>query len=140
MAKPGRKVRPASALRVRPGDGRLPAPPSHITGEASIAWVDVVRRLSEAGNLKRADPVLIEEYATFVALFRQARETVEREGLLVTGGHGSTHPHPATEIMNACAIRLRGLVHDLQLSPKTSGTAPDPSESESDNRWGGLFS
>jgi P27 family predicted phage terminase small subunit len=138
MARPGRKPRALAAARLRPGNERLPAPPSHITGEASIAWVDVVRRLSEAGNLKRADPVLIEEYATFVALFRQARETVEREGLLVTGGHGSTHQHPACEVMNSAALRLRGLIHDLCLSPASAKGAPDPSEAGQDH-WGGLF-
>jgi P27 family predicted phage terminase small subunit len=138
MAKPGRKVRAAAALRAG-AKGRLPAPPAHIKGEAAVAWRDVVKRLVAAGNLARSDPALVEQYATFTALFKQARATVEREGLTVEGGHGSTHQHPAYEVMNSAALRLRGIVHDLRLSPKTSGTAADPGEAAADNKWGGLF-
>jgi P27 family predicted phage terminase small subunit len=144
VAKRGRKTKADEQGRKarRPAPGDRWACPGHLSGmpEAASAWAHAVELLRENGTLDATDPTLIEAYATARAMLRAAVQTVELEGLTVTGAHGGMAQNPACGIADKALLRLRGLIADMGLSPasaKLSNAGKPTSPGES--KWGDLL-
>jgi P27 family predicted phage terminase small subunit len=104
----GRKAKP-----VGPGvPSEAPECPAWVKGEAAAEWRRVVPMLADAGTIHRVDLAILTAYCTTFALWRQAREQVETDGLLVEG-----KLHPCARFADQSLKQLRGLLDQLGFTP-----------------------
>jgi P27 family predicted phage terminase small subunit len=124
---------------VAPDDTAGWEPPGHLPPDAVGPWRHLVDKLAEVGNLSRVDPMLIEAYATNVALFRRAQAELSAGKLTSKNRAGTVVVNPACNVVNTTTMRIKAIVYDLGLCPATSKYAAGKGEGETD-KWGGLFS
>lgn len=112
--------------------------PDYLTdrGRAVYGWL--VGVLREAGRLSRTDPRLIEAYAVNYDLLVTAYEEIKRDGLTVVSDRGNKNPHPLLTAVNQSTQRLKTIITDLGLNPRTYGGAPEPG-GDGDDQWGDLL-
>lgn len=132
----GRKQIPVTARSRR--ESTAPNPPEYLTKEAREEYGRMVGVLLAAGTLEQTDTRLIEAYAIQVSMLRDAHRAIAKDGAYIEGSHGGTVAHPATNVINTATMRLKGIIHDLGLSPASArhgGANVEPSE----DKWGGLL-
>lgn len=83
-----------------------PAPPS-LSEAAAEAWREVIA--AHGPGADRIAGPLLEEYAQAVAVAREARGRVDREGLVVADAKGSPIPHPALSVEAKALDTIRRL-------------------------------
>ena len=104
----GRKAKGAA-----PGvPSEAPECPAWVTGEAAVEWRRVVPILESAGTIHRVDLAILAAYCTTFALWRQSRERVENDGIIV-----GDKLHPAARFADQCLKQLRGLLDQLGFTP-----------------------
>jgi P27 family predicted phage terminase small subunit len=113
-------------------------PPDHLSDVSREAWRHVVGLLDAAGNLDRTDPMLVEMYATNVAMLRDAQKALEESGAVVEGRWGPL-TNPACGVVNMASMRLKAIINDLGLCPASSKRAAGKSEATVANKWDGLL-
>jgi len=103
----------------------LPAPPPHLSSTSAEWWnLTVARYVLEEHHLK-----LLQLAAEAWDRAAQARQQLEREGLIVQGREGPK-PHPCASIERdsrlAFARLLRELDLDTEASPRPGHNGPPP--------------
>lgn len=107
----GRKVKaPPSFRRV------APSPPSWLSAEAAAEWKRIVPGLQRLDLLKEEDRATLTAYCETWATFKEATQTVQREGLTIDAKQG-TLPHPAVAIARNAGRELRAFANLFGLSP-----------------------
>lgn len=109
----GRTVNPGPAFKRLP-----PEAPEWLTDEARAEWDRVLPGLSRLDLLKPEDRAALAAYCEAWATFRQATETVQRDGLTIEAKQG-TLPHPAVGIARAAGRELRSWAGHFGLTPST---------------------
>ena len=139
MARPGPKPRLASYTRRPPGADKAPEwpVPPHLGEIARGEFIRLVRVLRERGTLVATDPGIVEAAATCYEAFRIAQATLDEDGLFLTGDHG-LRTHPGVKVVLDMTGRLRQVLSDLGLTPKTSLVGGSTPSTEAD-KWGDLL-
>lgn len=122
----GRDVNPGPAFKRLP-----PEAPAWLSDEARAEWDRVVPGLSRLDLLKPEDRAALAAYCEAWATFREATETVAREGLTFVAKQG-TLPHPAVGIARAAGRELRAWAGHFGLTPSTEQALARGSENEPD--------
>jgi P27 family predicted phage terminase small subunit len=122
----GRTVNTGPAFKRLP-----PEAPAWLTDEARAEWDRVVPGLSRLDLLKPEDRGSLAAYCEAWATFREATETVAREGLTFEAKQG-TLPHPAVGIARSAGRELRAWAAHFGLTPSTEQQLARGSEHEPD--------
>lgn len=109
----GRKVNPGPAFKRVP-----PAPPEWLSEEARAEWDRVMPELSRLDLVKESDRAGLAAYCEAWATFREATETVQREGLTIEAKQG-TLAHPAVAIARNAGREVRSWAAHFGLTPST---------------------
>ncbi|WP_217235457.1 phage terminase small subunit P27 family [Streptomyces sp. AC555_RSS877] len=109
----GRQVNVGPAFKRVP-----PQPPEWLSEEAAAEWARVVPGLSRLDLLKPEDRAGLAAYCEAWAVFREATETVQREGLTIEARQG-TLAHPAVGIARAAGREMRSWAGHFGLTPST---------------------
>ncbi|MFH9215463.1 phage terminase small subunit P27 family [Streptomyces globisporus] len=109
----GREVQPGPAFVRVP-----PEAPDWLTEEAAAEWARVLPGLARLELLKPEDRAALAAYCEAWATFRQATETVKREGLTIEARQG-TLTHPAVGIARAAGREVRAWAAHFGLTPSS---------------------
>ncbi|WP_432147945.1 phage terminase small subunit P27 family [Streptomyces sp. bgisy029] len=109
----GRKVATGPEFRRVP-----PAAPEWLSPEAAAEWDRVMPELSRLDLVKEQDRAALAAYCEAWATFREATETVQREGMTIDAKQG-TLAHPAVGIARAAGRELRSWAAHFGLTPST---------------------
>nr|BEK68845.1 phage terminase small subunit P27 family [Kitasatospora purpeofusca] len=109
----GRKVNPGPDFKRVP-----PAAPEWLSTEARAEWDRVLPELSRLDLVKEGDRAALAAYCEAWSVFREATETVQREGLTIEARQG-TLAHPAVAIARAAGRELRSWAAHFGLTPST---------------------
>lgn len=109
----GREVNPGPAFKRVP-----PEAPEWMSDEAAEEWARVLPGLARLEILKPEDRAALAAYCEAWATFRQATETVQREGLTIEAKQG-TLTHPAVGIARAAGRELRAWAAHFGLTPSS---------------------
>lgn len=109
----GRPVHAGPAFKRVP-----PEAPEWLTDEARAEWDRVVPGLTRLDLLKPEDRAVLASYCETWAVFVEATQTVQREGLTIEAKQG-TLAHPAVGIARAAGRELRALAAHFGLTPST---------------------
>ncbi|MFF9894963.1 phage terminase small subunit P27 family [Streptomyces longispororuber] len=124
----GRPVNPGPAFKRVP-----PQAPEWLSDEAAAEWARVVPGLQRLELLKPEDRAALAAYCEAWAVFREATETVQREGLTIEAKQG-TLAHPAVAIARNAGRELRSWAAHFGLTPSTEqALAKGPDDGEDDN-------
>lgn len=124
----GREVNPGPAFRRLP-----PEPPEWLSEEAAAEWARVVPGLARLEILKAEDRAALASYCEAWATFREATETVQREGLTIEARQG-TLTHPAVGIARAAGREVRAWAAHFGLTPSSEqALAKGADDGEDDN-------
>lgn len=101
---------------------KLPRPPKHLSDEAKSIWRQVVAgwEIDEAGLL-----VLRQALEAFDRL-NQARELIDREGIVVTDPSGRKRAHPALAVEKEARLALLRAWRQLGLDVEPPGPVGRP--------------
>ncbi|NJP42282.1 phage terminase small subunit P27 family [Actinacidiphila epipremni] len=122
----GREVNSGPAFKRLP-----PEAPEWLSDEARAEWDRVLPGLARLDLLKPEDGAALAAYCEAWATFREATETVQREGLTTDAKQG-TLPHPAVGIARAAGRELRAWAGHFGLTPSTEQALARGSENEPD--------
>lgn len=117
------KVRRGTLRKHRdPGPVAVPLPLElrplgELPPHAQEAWDQVVPPLVEAGVVSFIDAPLLTELCSALGVARQARETVEAEGVFVTGAKGGLVTHPAWRVQRDATVLALRIAEQYGLSP-----------------------
>ncbi|MFE5662447.1 phage terminase small subunit P27 family [Streptomyces niveus] len=122
----GREVNPGPAFKRIP-----PTAPDWLSEEAASEWDRVMPELARLELVKEADRAALAAYCEAWATFRDATETVAREGLTIEAKQG-TLAHPAVGIARAAGREVRAWAAHFGLTPSTEQALARGSENEPD--------
>ncbi|MEU0808786.1 phage terminase small subunit P27 family [Streptomyces sp. NPDC005970] len=110
-----------------------PEPPEWLSEEAAAEWARVVPGLARLEILKAEDRAALASYCEAWATFREATETVQREGLTIEARQG-TLTHPAVGIARAAGREVRAWAAHFGLTPSSEqALAKGADDGEDDN-------
>lgn len=84
-----------------------PEPPAHLSESAQQAWRELTR---DASAINAIEAPALEAYANAIARMRDARERIDREGMLIQDAKGNPISHPALPIERAAAAEVKSWV------------------------------
>lgn len=129
------------AARRRLKDSRtakVPRPPSWLPQVAKNEWRRVVPLLRARGNLDLLDRASLSAYCLAWSTLKMATDSLERDGLTITGGHGGRVRNPAASIANQAARQVRDFAVEFGLTPAARPRlekAQDDNDDESLDRF-----
>ncbi|APY88180.1 phage terminase small subunit P27 family [Streptomyces alfalfae] len=109
----GRPVNAGPAFKRLP-----PEPPEWLSDEAAAEWARVLPELARLDLVKEGDRSALAAYCEAWATFRDATETVQREGLTIQAAQG-TLAHPAVAIARNAGKEVRAWAAHFGLTPST---------------------
>lgn len=109
----GRKVNTGPDFKRLP-----PEAPEWLSPEAAAEWDRVMPELSRLDLVKESDRAALTAYCEAWATFREATETVQREGLTIEARQGKL-AHPAVAIARAAGREVRSWAGHFGLTPST---------------------
>jgi P27 family predicted phage terminase small subunit len=145
MSRPGPKPAP-SVVRALRGDGEArrtaeprprltaPAAPRGMSAPARIVWRSLAPELFGLGLLTPLDVPCFEVLCEAVAFFRQARDRIVADGLLVKGRRDGFVTNPAWRVMRDAAQIMRVFASELGLTPAERSRLRLP-PTTADNGW-----
>lgn len=95
--------KPAGQPPEVPAGDTWPAP-AHLDEAAAAVWAEVIAQHHEPARIVGPD---LEAYCGQVALQRDARERVAREGTIIADERGRPEPHPAIALERAAQKEIR---------------------------------
>jgi P27 family predicted phage terminase small subunit len=110
---PGNRPLPKE-FKLRKG---APQPPADLRGEAFAEWCRIVPELEAAGLLAHVDRSYLVIYCSAWAQHEDAREALDREGVLVDGQKGNLVKNPAAQVMKDAADIMLKYGAKLGLNP-----------------------
>lgn len=121
-------------------------PPDDFDDEALIEFDRLRNALKERGLLDVTDPRMVTMAVSLHRVIVEASEQVVRstkEGTLVyETPNGCQAPHPMLAVLTNTTTRLRGLLNDMRLTPKSltaAALAKEDAEAPVSNKWGGIL-
>lgn len=143
MARRGPKPKTETNSKARPVgsvDWSGVSIPDHLSDRGKAEFARLVEMLRSAGTLNRTDPRMVEAYAINYDMLVKASMDVERDGVTTENRFGASVPHPALSVINQATVRLRGLINDMGLCPRTSRYVGQPAPKAGDgDPWEGLL-
>jgi P27 family predicted phage terminase small subunit len=138
-----------------PGPKRGPKPKRRSRTDGGILWegyeipddleldqhrefLRLVEILRQKGNLDRTDPRIVLATVRTQGTIDEAYRELEREGLTSVNTQGTTVAHPLLAAINALLMRLRGLLNDMGLTPKSAGLTGSTVDA-AESKWGSLI-
>lgn len=97
-----------------------PNPPGHLSEEAQRLW----RRVAHEYVLETHGYELLTAAFEAWDRARQARQTLDRDGLTVTDRYGQVKPHPCVQIERDSRNQFRQMLRELALDPEPDDTRP----------------
>jgi hypothetical protein len=95
-------------------------PPGRLPKEARPHWRRMARQLAERGAFRPEEVGgMLDDFAIEAAKLDELREAAAGAPLTVLGGHGSTRPHPAHEVVARQVRVVRDLRRDLLAATET---------------------
>lgn len=117
MAERKAPARPRSKAPAAPVD--QPAPefpaPDHLDEDAAKVWREVVEAHHEPARIVGPD---LEAYCGQVAMVRDARARIAREGTIIADERGKPEPHPAIALERAAQKEIRDWGDKFRGRPK----------------------
>lgn len=110
---PRRRKPPADKPADKPVDG-FP-PPAHMDGDAATVWTEVVNAHHDPERIAGPD---LEAYCGQVAMMRDARKRVAREGAIIADSRGTPMPHPAIALELKAQAEVRAWGDKFRGRPK----------------------
>ena len=104
---PARRPRKPPAAKPEPEVVDSFPPPAHLDGDAATIWTEIVNAHHEPARIVGPD---LEAYCGQVAMLRDARRRVAREGAIIADSRGLPLAHPAIglELKAQAEIRAWG--------------------------------
>ena len=128
--KPTKKASPAPSKASKAS--KRPDPPSDLADVSLAAWRSLCDDLAAQQTIDKADRKLMETYCRLYATFRRIEKQLAEEPLTkVSAQNGRTFIHPLVNSQSDYANKLRQILNDLGLTPK-SRKSPKGSGDESD--------
>lgn len=117
------------------------APPDDLDDVARAELERLIAHLDAKGVLAKTDPRLAIATARTHALIEQAAGELFAPGVTLTqeAANGTLMPHPMIAVLDKLHQRMRGLLADMGLSPKTARLT-EPKGADSDDSWGDMLS
>lgn len=79
-------------------------PPDHLDDHVAAVWRDVIARHDDPGRIVGPE---LDAYCGQIALQRDARSRIAREGVIIDDGRGNPMPHPAIAIEAKAQSEIR---------------------------------
>lgn len=79
-------------------------PPPHLDGDAATIWTEICNAHHDPARIVGPD---LEAYCGQVAVQRDARKRIAREGMIVADSRGTPTPHPAIQIEQKAQAEIR---------------------------------
>lgn len=105
----------------------LPECPDHIGAWGKREWDRVGPKLIKMGLLAETDLQTFEAYCLNVQLMIEAREEIQRHGMLVMGARGRVR-NPAIAAFSAASTAVRGFASEFGLTPSSRTRIKLPSD------------
>jgi len=96
--------------------------PAHLSEEGASFYRDIAERYI----LESQDEHLLVLACQALDRAKQARELLDREGIVLTGSRGGSRPHPAVRIEAVSRTQFLQLIRELNLSTTTASAATQP--------------
>lgn len=114
-------------------DARRLDPPDHYDDERKTIWAEVIARLTAAGRVFRADPVIIDTYVEAIRSHRQASRILGSTAVLIQRD-GRAVENPALSVQRRSAQALAAASRRLGLDRDPIGL-PDAPDRSGGARW-----
>ena len=90
--------------------------PDHVQGYAKSKWMQLIGIFEERGLMDDLKLVALEAYCVAYGDWRQARDVLNKKGLIVKDESGKIMPNPLVEIERTAANRIRAFGRDLNIN------------------------
>lgn len=97
---------------------RAPTPPAGLSEAAAAEWRRLAPSAVSIGTLTLADLRAFELLCETLAAEREARSTLQREGMSTSTGDGGRKPHPAVRVAESARRDAARLLADFGLTPR----------------------
>lgn len=132
-AKRGPKSKRGKAVDL--GDVEVP---DGLSEAETAEFTRLVGAIKTTGTFGRCDVRLIEAAARTQVLIDRAYAELGTSDLTIEAANKTAMPHPMLGVINSLTMRLRGLLGDLGLTPKTSNLGGGD-DAKADDRWNGVL-
>lgn len=112
--------RPAAEPVVDEGPRETFEPPVHLDGDAAAVWTEIVDQHHDPGRIVGPD---LEAYCGQVAMLRDARRRVAREGTIIANERGRPEAHPAIALELRAQAEIRAWGDKFRGRSKSRGRA-----------------
>jgi P27 family predicted phage terminase small subunit len=106
--------------------------PAYLPRTAQLMFKKVANVLQERGLLTEIDLPLLEAYATFYHILREATENIKANGTTYES-KGRTFTNPNVEMIKRAATGMRDLSLKFGLDPRSRASLESPIEPDNDN-------
>jgi len=109
-----------------------PTRPGWLLVEAKREWSRIVPELRAMGLLTRVDRAALCNYCQWWARWREAEETLTRDGIIFTTTNGYPVPSPAAAISQKAAQIMKSFLTEFGLTPASRSRVhlPEPKRDE----------
>ena len=115
-----------AASHSRPRRQRVPRAPDHLRKDTAEWWRSVVRNYFLESHHLRLLTLAAESWDRY----QQAREQIEKDGILQTDRFGVSHAHPAVAIERDSRLGFARLLRELDLDAEPGPTPTRPPQIE----------
>lgn len=105
-------------------------PPKDLSPLAQAEWRRIVQLLSKSGVLDKHDTSALTIYATSYANYIESSRAVQEQGTVILNAQGTPIKNPHFQIMKESWDRLKTLLIDFGLTPKSRAKllTPEPTD------------
>jgi P27 family predicted phage terminase small subunit len=97
---------------------RAVPPPRGMSDRAKLEWRALMPAVLAIGTMSKADLRAFALLATTLAAESEAREAIERDGMVVVGGSGGRKSHPALKAAETARMQAMRLLESFGLTPR----------------------
>lgn len=109
------------------GPRKAPPMPRSLTAKEKTIWKQLVPTLEDAGMLQTVDGFALEALVTEIAIMREAKSRLAKDGMISKGVAGQARKHPALQIIQDSQREIRAWCERFGLDPSTRGKITLPS-------------
>ena len=102
-----------------PKPPKLPPPPRHLDGIAKWEWKKVGQVLFAGGLLTKVDLTAFGSYCVYYSQWRQAKDHLEKHGMLIKTQAGLPMVSPYWGIMNRANVEMRKWLVEFGMTPSS---------------------
>ncbi|WP_439818383.1 phage terminase small subunit P27 family [Weissella paramesenteroides] len=110
----------------------IKSPPARLTSEEKTLYKHIVQEFNSKGILKDLDSSILEEFVVQVSVSRQAREIINKHGVVIFED-GKMKKNPAVDVLNNAVKNIKSLGSSLGLDPISRSSILADITSENDN-------